>query len=77
MRASAAELDDRGVDVVISNQSHAVWCEAFRSCGFLEGPSNRLFACSQALAQQLDTPFEAARSLMHLTRGDGSGPIHL
>lgn len=69
-------LRARGVDLIVSNQSHAAWCGALRSCGFFEGPSNFLFAASPALAADLQ-PFDQQRRLFHLTRGDGDGPIHL
>ena len=76
VQASASILEERGVDLIVSNQSHATWCDAFRMSGFLEGPSNRIFAASPKLAEAVE-PFDAAKDTMHLTRGDGAGPIHL
>ncbi len=76
VQTAAAALQDRGVDLIVSNQSHRVWCDAFRSSGFLEGPSNRIFAASPKLAGALQ-PFEQNKTMMHLTRGDAAGPIHL
>jgi hypothetical protein len=76
VRLSAAELEKRGVDLIISNQSHEVWCHAFRSAGFLEGPSNRIFAASPKLAERIQ-PFHENQKKLHLTRGDAAGPIHL
>jgi len=69
-------LRARGVDLVVSYQGHAAWCRALKSCGFLEGPSNFLFAVSPTLAADLQ-PFDQKRGLFHLNRGDGDGPIHL
>jgi hypothetical protein len=71
-----ADLKRRGVDLIVSNQSHQAWGAALRRAGFLEGPSNFLFAASPQLAARLD-PFEANREQMHFNRGDGDGPIHL
>jgi hypothetical protein len=69
-------LAGRGVDLIVSNQSHGAWCAALERSGFLRGPSNYVFAASKELAQQLE-PFEAACPKMHINRGDGDGPIHL
>ncbi len=69
-------LAARGVDLMISNQSHAAWCGALRSCGFLQGPSNFLFAASPELAAEFQ-PLEERLGTFHLNRGDGDGPIHL
>jgi hypothetical protein len=76
VQSAAAALQERGVDLIASNQSHATWCDAFRSSGFLEGPSNRIFAASPKLAESLQ-PVEQNKAAMHLTRGDAAGPIHL
>lgn len=76
VRKAAAELERRGVDLIVSNQSHRVWCHAFRESGFLPGPSNRIMAASPGLAE-LMAPFDRIRSEAHLTRGDAAGPIHL
>jgi hypothetical protein len=65
-------LIDRGVSLVITNQTHAYWRAAFRAAGFWAGPSNFIFARSRALAPVM-MPLEAC----HITRGDGDGPIHL
>lgn len=71
-----ADLQTRGVDLIVSNQSHQAWGNALRMAGFLEGPSNFLFAASPQLAARLD-PFDANQSQLHFNRGDGDGPIHL
>lgn len=72
IRAARAALEQRGVDLIISNQSHASWAAALRADGFLPGPSNFLFAASRQLAA-LASPI----SELHLNRGDGDGPVHL
>ncbi|MHB8900422.1 MAG: hypothetical protein ACYC6Y_16850, partial [Thermoguttaceae bacterium] len=69
-------LEGRGVDLMISNQSHAAWSAALVRCGFRAGPTNFVFAVSPRLARLLG-PFPGALAAMHLNRGDGDGPIHL
>ncbi|MGH9632463.1 MAG: hypothetical protein ACRD7E_29505 [Bryobacteraceae bacterium] len=76
VQAATEALEQRGADVIISNQSHEAWCEAFRNSGFLEGPSNRIFAASPLLAKKIE-PFMDHTGQLHLTRGDAAGPIHL
>ena len=72
--AAAAHLKSRGVDLIVSNQSHAAWTCALRDCGFLSGPSNYIFAASKKLQSAVgDVPLNA----LHLNRGDGDGPIGL
>jgi hypothetical protein len=72
--AARCFLKDRGVDLIVSNQSHAGWADALRTAGFLSGPSNFAFAASKALAEELGS---ATVRDVHLNRGDGDGPIHL
>lgn len=71
-----AYLKKRGVDLIVTNQSHQAWGEAMRAAGFLQGPSNFLFATSPQLAARL-APLDPQGRAMHFTRGDGDGPIHL
>jgi hypothetical protein len=68
------ELHARGCDVVISNQTHRSFVQAFAACGFLSRPSNYLLACTGPLASLIG---ERGTSLVHVTRGDGDGRIHL
>jgi hypothetical protein len=70
------ELLSRGVDLIVSNQSHQAWGDGLRRAGFLDGPSNFLFAASPQLGARLDG-FEGNQRRVHFTRGDGDGPIHL
>ena len=76
--AEAAEsfLENQGVDLIISNQSHHLWRSALLDRGYLEGPSNFALATSKGVTRLLD-PFDQNLSQVHLTRGDGDGPIHL
>jgi hypothetical protein len=74
VREATAVLEERGVDLVISNQLHAEWSGSLLEAGFRKGPSNFLLALSPALAQ---LAAGAPESAFHLNRGDGDGPIHL
>ncbi len=69
-------LEDSGVDLIVSNQSEAQWCSAFGKAGFFRGPSNFTFGVSPDLGEML-APFESAAQFVHMTRGDGEGPMHL
>ncbi len=72
VRGATQKLQRQGFDLILSNQSHQAWGEAFKTAGYLTGPSNFLFAASKKLAELL-APFEATRPRMHLTRADGDG----
>ena len=72
VRGATQTLERQGFDLILSNQSHQAWGEAFRAAGYLPGPSNFIFAASKKLAELL-APFEAVRPRMHLTRADGDG----
>lgn len=74
--ASTRTLIDRGVDLIISNQSHAAWRRAFDENGYLQGPSNFLMGTSPKLSRLLVESGVGPQD-MHLNRGDGDGPIHL
>jgi hypothetical protein len=65
-----------GADLLVTNQSHALWVGAFRAAGYLAGPSNYILALSKQLAADIDAQPEG-RSRMHFTRGDSDGRIHL
>ena len=71
--ALRATLSAAGADLIVTNQSHEIWTGAFRRAGFLNGPSNYLFAMSKPLAQAVS----GAPARVHVTRGDGDGRIHL
>lgn len=65
-------LEKDGVDLIVSNQSHYVWCRAFERAGFLKGPSTFIFAASKKLTELLQ-PVEQNRPSFHITRADGDG----
>jgi hypothetical protein len=69
-------LEGLGVDIIVTNQLHSSWCTAFAKGGYLSGPSNFIFAVSREVAKKLH-PFHLKVSEVHMTRGDGDGPIHL
>ena len=70
------ELSSAGADLVLANQSHAEWVKAFRSSGFLTGPSNYLLAMSKRLTEAVRS-VQGGDQRVHITRGDGDGRIHL
>lgn len=69
-------LRGRRVDLVVSNQAHPAWVDAFARNGFLVLPRRRIFAASTQLAAALAPIEETARGL-HLTNMDGHGPMAL
>jgi hypothetical protein len=70
------ELVRDGADLLVTNQSHSGWVRAFRSSGFLSGPSNYILALSKPLAAAIAAqPNGPAR--MHFTRGDSDGRYNL
>lgn len=74
--AATRVLKKRGADLLISNQSHPAWRRACKRAGFLNGSSNYVFATSKKLTHLLDQ-IDPSETGIHLTRGDGDGPIHL
>ena len=76
VRAATRVLEVRGVDLIVSNQSHAAWCAALQSAGFLPGPSNFRFAASRELAKILD-PFPTTMGYIHLNWADSDRPVRL
>jgi hypothetical protein len=72
VRGATQALERQGFDLILSNQSHEAWREAFNAAGYLPGPSNFIFAASKKLTELL-TPFEEVRLKTHLTRADGDG----
>jgi hypothetical protein len=73
IRASTAVLEQRGADLVISNQSHPAWGRALRGAGFLSGPSTFMFATSGPLTDLLARADPGMRDI-HVNRGDGDYP---
>jgi len=74
VQTAARTLEERGVDLMVSNQLHHAWSRALAEAGFRQGPSNFLAALSPALAARLG---KCADHEIHFNRGDGDGPIHL
>lgn len=72
VRAAASALKRRGMDLIVSNQSHALWCRALEHSGFLQAKTNFIFAVSKKLAALLE-PFEKNKTGIHFTRADGDG----
>ena len=69
-------LKRKGVDLIVSNQSHIFWKNAFKMNSFINGPSNFIFATSKVLSDKLLRNIKS-KGYIHLTRGDGDGPINL
>ena len=72
VQAAAQALEKRGVDLIVSNQAHDVWCRSFEQSGFLKGPSNFVLALSKKLVELLE-PLQENRPSFHVTRADGDG----
>jgi len=72
VRGATDTLQKQNFDLILTNQSHREWDQAFRKTGYLSGPSNFLFAASKPLAALLD-PFDQTKTRMHFTRADGDG----
>ncbi len=70
--AATQALEQTGVDLIVSNQSHKDWCAAMKTAGFLKAQSNFIFAASKKLAELLH-PFDETKSRIHITRADGDG----
>jgi hypothetical protein len=71
--AAVEALRERGVDLMLSNQSHPAWCQALRRRAFLPAPSSVAFAASPELTKELQAIDPEGRA-MHVNRGDGDGP---
>jgi hypothetical protein len=76
VRAATHHLRRLQVDLIVSNQSHRAWRHALRRCGYLRGPSNYGFVASKGLFSAL-APWSVQAELIHMTRGDGDGPINI
>lgn len=73
---ASRSLISEGADLLVTNQSHESWLDAFRGAGYLSGPSNYILALSKGLAAGVVAqPNGLAR--MHFTRGDSDGRGHL
>lgn len=71
-----AWLARQDVDLIVSNQLHRAWRKAFGASGYLRGPSNVYFGTAPSLTAILGS-IRTAADRIHMTRGDGDGPVHL
>lgn len=70
VRAATRTLEQKGMDLVVSNQSHKQWCKALENSGFFRAESNFIFASSKKFSALLgQTEF----SDFHLNRANGDG----
>jgi hypothetical protein len=67
-------LEDRGVDMIVSNQASSAWCKALARSGFLNAPSTSILCLSPKLSERL-YPFEVLQDNIHMNRGNGHGPV--
>ena len=65
-------LKKKGSNLIVSNQSHYFWQNAFKKNIFIRGISNFIFASSKSLSDKIKI-----KNYRHITRGDGDGPINL
>ena len=72
VQAASNTLEELGMDLIVTNQSHQAWCRAFEAAGFFKAESNFIFAASKKLAELLD-PFAVHKACLHFTRADGDG----
>jgi hypothetical protein len=78
IRAAASLLEQRGVDLIVSNQLHGAWRRALTESGFRTGPSNYLLALSPALADAAGGgPDRALRSCEEMRPQAGVGKLKL
>jgi hypothetical protein len=72
VHAAVGLLEQLGMDLIVSNQSHQAWCKALEAAGFLKAQSNFILAVSKQLAG-LVQPFDQMKPRFHFTRADGDG----
>lgn len=68
--AATRKLEQQGMDLIVSNQSHVRWAAALAGCGFFQAESNFIFAASKKHAGLLQNN---DWSEFHLTRANGDG----
>ena len=62
--AATQVAEERGVDVITSNQSHSAWTQGLKRCGFFQGPSNFILAASKQFSG-LIAPFQESFPRSH------------
>lgn len=65
-------LEERHVDLIVTNQMHPAWVAAVNKAGFHRGPSKCIFAVSKRLAELL-SPVEKTIPSAHLNRSASDG----
>jgi hypothetical protein len=73
IHAATHALEGRGVDLILSNQSHPAWRSALRASGFIRAPSTFIFGAAPHLHDLL-VRSDPGYGRLHLNRGDGDGP---
>jgi hypothetical protein len=76
VRCCTSFLEERGVDLIVTNQASSAWGKACISSGYLKGPTNFILVLSPRLAARLE-PLKSSWGTIHINRGDGDGPINL
>ena len=69
-------LEQRGVDLIISNQTHPQWLAGFCANGFHVLKGHRILALSKSLERQWG-PVESLLRDLHMNTIDGDGPLGL
>ncbi|MGF1469598.1 MAG: hypothetical protein ACFCGT_26040 [Sandaracinaceae bacterium] len=72
--AAFRHLRDVGVDMVMANQAHPEWIQAFVDNGFFAVPGRRLFCASPDLQARL-SPWDRVQTGLFLSNLDGHGPM--
>lgn len=71
-------LVERGVDLIISNQNHPVWCSALKLSGYRSMKSNYLIAITPGIQTEIEiSGGDPALQRIHMTRGDGDAAYNL
>jgi hypothetical protein len=74
--AAANFLEQKGVDLIVANQTHQQWLRGFGANGFQVLQRRRVLALSKALQGQWGAK-ESMLNGLHLTNLDGDGPLGL
>lgn len=72
LSAGMRQLEENGVDLIVSNQAHPDHRTALRKLGFFKGPSNFAFYTSPKMERLVEDA--SAFEMMHVTLGDCHGP---
>ena len=72
LAAAMRYVQERGADLVVTNQIHPAWIAALRPLGFIKRPTNFFFGFSKKIAARLSG--EIASGGVLLNRGDCDGP---